>query len=77
MQKNGYAKTVVAETSGDSKIERSLKIAILSDLQHHYVGESLIFLTKAAFLDPRFKMLSFINTNEREEVVKEIKRGSC
>ena len=67
----------LAETSGDSRIERSLTTAILSDFQYRYVGESLIFLTKAAFLDPRFKMLSFINTNEREEVVKEIKEEAA
>ena len=61
----------LAETSGDSIIERSLKNAVLSDLQHRYV--EYFYITKAAFLDPRFKMLSFINTNNREEVVKEIK----
>ena len=38
--------------STDSKTESALKNTIRSDLQNHYVDESLAFLTKAAFLDP-------------------------
>ena len=47
----------------------SFKNIIHSDQQNHYVDESLVFLTKAAFLDPRFKMLSFLDSLERDDVI--------
>ena len=67
----------LVENSGDSRIEVALKKAILSDLQDRYVGESLLFLTKAAFLDPRFKILGFLSTNEREEAIEEIRKEAA
>ena len=32
-----------------------------------------MFLTKAAFLDPRFKMLGFLDSLEREDVISQVK----
>jgi len=57
-----YHKAVGVQTtshtfSGDTRTEKTLENAILSDLQHHYIGEALLFLSKAVFLDPRFKCL--------------------
>ena len=65
--------THLVQNLRDTRIKKALKNAILSDLQHRYIGETLLFLSKATFLDPKFKMLNFITTDEREAVVKEIK----
>ena len=59
--------------STDSKIESTLKNTIPSDLQNQYVVDALVFLTKAAFLDPRFRMLGFFDSLEREDVISQVK----
>ena len=59
--------------STDSKMESALKNTIRSDLQNRYVDDALVFLTKVAFLDPRFKMLGFLNSSEREDVISQVK----
>lgn len=58
--------------SADSKTESALKNTIRSDLQNRYVDDSLAFLTKAAFLDPRFRMLGFLDLSEREDVISQV-----
>ena len=59
--------------STDSKIESALKNTMRSDLQNRYVDDALVFLTKAAFLDPRFRMLGFLDSSEREDVISRLK----
>ena len=59
--------------STDSKIESALKNTMRSDLQNRYANDALLFLTKAAFLDPRFRMLSFLDSSEREDVISQVK----
>ena len=46
-----------------------IKESICSDLQDRYVGSALDLLTKAAFLDPRFKALPFLKSEERQHIV--------
>ena len=45
---------------------------MLSDLQHRYTGDTLLLLTKAAFLDPRLKTLSFLTQGEKEQLTTEV-----
>ena len=59
--------------STDSKIESALKNTMRSDLQTVTVDDALLFLTKAAFLDPRFRLLSFLDPSEREDVTSQVK----
>ena len=60
--------------STDSKIESALKNTMHLDLQNCYVDDALVFLTKVAFLDPRFRMLSFLDSSEREDVISQVKK---
>ena len=59
-------------------MEMALKNTIRSDLQNHYVDDALVFLTKAMFLtkaallDPRFKMLGFLDLSGRD-VISQVK----
>ena len=55
--------------STDSKIESALKNTMRSDLQIVTADDALLFLTKASFLDPRFRLLSFLDPSEREDVI--------
>ena len=57
--------------STDSKIESGLKNTMHSDLQNDYVDDALVFHMKVAFLDPRFRMLGFLNSSETEDVVSQ------
>ena len=59
--------------STDSKIESALKNTMCSDLQNCYVDDALVFLTKVAFLDSRFRMLGFLDSSEREDVISQVK----
>ena len=59
--------------STDSKIESALKNTMRSDLQNCYVDDALLFLTKGGFLDPRFRMLGFLDSSEREDVISQVK----
>ena len=42
------------------------------NLYDRYTGSILDLLNKAAFLDPRFKMLSFIPDSEKERTIDQI-----
>lgn len=33
----------------------------------------MVFLTKVAYLDPRFKMLSFLDSSKGEDVISQVK----
>ena len=63
----------LVDKSTDSKIESALKNTVCSDLQNCYVDDALLFLMKAAFLDPRFRMLGFFDSSEREDVISRLK----
>ena len=52
----------------DTRQQKALKSAMHSNLQHRYTGELLLLLSKAAFLDPRLKALSFLSPEEKEEL---------
>ena len=52
----------------DNRQQRALKSAMYADLEQRYTGELLLLLSKAAFLDPRLKALSFLSTVEKEEL---------
>lgn len=52
----------------DNKQQKTLKTTIHSDLQQRYTGELLHLLSKAAFLDPRLKALSFLSPLEKDEL---------
>ena len=49
----------------DSRLVCMIKESICSDLQDRYNGSALDLLMKAAFLDPRFKALPFLKSEER------------
>ena len=40
---------------------KQIKVAIQSDLKERYVGDTAKLLQEAAFLDPRFKQLDYID----------------
>ena len=56
----------------DSRLVCMIKESICSDLQDRFNGSAasaLDLLTKAAFLDPRFKVLPFLKSEERRRIV--------
>ena len=46
----------------ESQLCKSMKKAMFDNLSNHYTGPILTLLTKACFLDPRFKTTSFFVT---------------
>ena len=56
----------------DTKLEKSMKLAMHSNLSHRYTGHLLMMLNIAAFLDPRFRALSFLSEDERLAVLSAI-----
>ena len=52
----------------DSQPMKDMRKVMKKDLHERYTGETLQFLTKAAFLDPRMKKLKFLSRDERTEV---------
>ena len=59
----------------DSRLVCMMKEVIRLDLQDRYVGSALDLVTKAAFLDPRFKSLPFLVSEERERIVSLIEHS--
>ena len=49
-----------------------MKEVMAGDLQTRYSNNLLQMLSKAAFLDPRLKELTFMSTNEKESVIEAI-----
>ena len=52
----------------DSHLVKAMKEAISSDLTARYTGRKQEIITIAAFLDPRFKSLSFLQPEEKRRV---------
>ena len=51
----------LVDNPSDTHLKRSLKKAILADLESRYTDSSTAdLINKACFLDPRFKALSFL-----------------
>lgn len=56
----------------DSQLVKTMKTALLQDLQDRYTGETLQLLTKASFLDPRFKNLKFLSDSDRKAAISDL-----
>ena len=54
----------------DTSMEKALKHAMLLNLEHRYVGDILLLITKAVFLDPRLKTLAFLTQEEKDELTQ-------
>ncbi len=59
--------------SGDSELVKSMKKVLSGDLGERYTGDTLQLLTKACFLDPRFKGLKFLSEEHRQDVIFSLK----
>jgi len=56
--------------SADSNVMKEIKQTVKSDLEDHYFDPQLMLsLNKACFLDPRFKLLSFLSEEYRTGVI--------
>ena len=52
----------------DSKFVKDSKSAILNDLGKRYKGESQSLINMAALLDPRFRALPFLTSDQRDQI---------
>ncbi len=59
--------------SGDSELVKSMKKILSGDLGELYTCDTLQLLTKACFLDPRFKGLKFLSEEHRQDVIFSLK----
>ena len=55
---------------GDSENSKQIKTAIHSDIKEHYKGDTTLLLQEVAFLDPRFKHLDILNSDEKINTIK-------
>ena len=63
----------LVDNPSDTHLKRSLKKAVLADLESRYTDSSTAdLINKACFLDPRFKALSFLAESDRKEVIAAI-----
>ena len=60
--------SIFAASPTDTRQEKAIKAAMYDNLKPRYTGELLLMLSKAAFLDPRIKLLSFLSQDEKEEL---------
>ena len=58
------------EKEGDSENSKQIKPAIQSDLKERYKGDTAKMLQEAAFLDPRFKHLNFLSSDEKTDTIE-------
>lgn len=58
---------------GDSENSKQIKAAIQSDLKEHYKGDTAKMLQEAAFLNPRFKHLNFLSSDEKTDTIERVK----
>ncbi len=61
-------KQILVGTSTDTRIGKKIKSDMLTDLQMRYPDNLLLLLSKATYLDPRLKTLSFLSTIEQETI---------
>ena len=62
----------LVDSTADNTIKKCMKKAMLSDLKGRYTGDLLQLLTKATYLDPRLKSLSYLNSIVKEEMLEEL-----
>ena len=55
--------------ANDSQLTKSMKRVLSGDLSERYTNDKLQLLTKACFLDPRFKSLKFLSEASQTEVI--------
>ena len=53
-------------STGDSDVEKSMKMSMKQNLSRRYQGITMDLLNKACFLDPRFRSLPFLSSVEKE-----------
>lgn len=58
----------------DTNLEKSMKLAMHSNLATRYTSDLLMMLNIAAFLDPRFRALSFLSEEEKLAVVSKVEK---
>ena len=63
---------IFKNSEGDSRLTKMMKLKMKENLYDRYTGSILDLLNKAAFLDPRFKILSFIPDSEKERTIDQI-----
>ena len=59
-------------TSNDMHLEKSIKESLKHHLSGRYSGKTMDLLNKACFLDPRFRLLSFLTAKEKEVVIDSV-----
>ena len=60
------------ENDAISRLEKMMKTSMHSNLSDRYTGSILMLLNVAAFMDPRFKTLSFLSDEDRLNVVASV-----
>ena len=60
------------ENDGDTRQQKAMKFAMRMNLQNRYTGALDLLLSKAAFLDPRMKNLSYLSKTQGEELIETI-----
>ena len=56
----------------DSKLKKDMKTAMTDNLAGRYVQSALMFLNISTFLDPRFKLPTFLTDEEKEPLLEYI-----
>ena len=58
----------------DSVLEKAMKKAMKQNLSGRYEGSALLTLNVAAFLDPRFRSLSYLSEEDRKTVINTVEK---
>lgn len=62
----------------DSNVSKEIKTAVKADLENRYTNpEVQELLNKACFLDPRFKSLSFLSEEEKDQILLTIEEEAA
>ena len=60
------------ESDNITRLEKTMKTSMHTNLSHRYTGSILMLLNVAAFMDPRFKALSFLSDESRLNVIASV-----
>ena len=60
------------ECDNITRLEKTMKTSMHTNLSHRYTGSILMLLNIAAFMDPRFKALSFLSDDSRLNVMASV-----
>ena len=63
---------ILKNSDSDSRLTKMMKLRMKENLHDRYTGPVLDLLNKAAFLDPRFKSLTFVPDSEKDRTVDQI-----